>query len=73
MHHCPVPPQQLLSKCDGGSASRSGTIQTLIPSGGITGAAYHGRHAVVWRLRLYPNGGLGFLPNPSSVTPAEEP
>ena len=28
------------------------------------------RHAVVWRLRLQPNGGLGFLPDPSSGEPA---
>ena len=31
---------------------------------------YDGRHAVVWRLRLHPNGGLGFLPDPSSGEPA---
>ena len=67
---CPVPPQQLLNNRDGGGASSSGTIQPLIPSGGITGEPYDGRHAVVWRLRLHPNGGLGFLPDPSSGEPA---
>jgi hypothetical protein len=25
---------------------------------------------VVWRLRLHPNGGLGFLPDPASGEPA---
>jgi hypothetical protein len=67
---CPVPPQQLTANRDGGGASSSGTIQPLIPSGGITGEPYDGRHAVVWRLRLHPNGGLGFLPDPASGEPA---
>ena len=36
----------------------------------FTSGEYDGRHAVVWRLRLHPNGGLGFLPDPSSGEPA---
>ena len=32
--------------------------------------AEDGRHAVIWRLRLHPNGGLGFMPDPSSGEPA---
>ena len=52
------------------SGGTAGVIQPLIPSGGITGEPYDGRHAVVWRLRLHPNGGLGFLPDPSSGEPA---
>jgi hypothetical protein len=70
---CPVPPQQLLNNRDGGGGPLSGpggAIQPLIPSGGISGEAYDGRHAVVWRLRLHPNGGLGLLPDPSSGEPA---
>ena len=47
-----VPPQQLLNNRDGGGGTSSSTIQPLIPSGGITGEPYDGRHAVVWRLRL---------------------
>jgi hypothetical protein len=47
-----------------------GVIQPLIPSGGISGEPYDGRHAVVWWLRLHPNGGLGFMPDPSSGEPA---
>ena len=67
---CPVPPQQLLNNRDGDGASSSGTIQPLIPSGGITGEPYDGRHADIGRLRLHPNGGLGFLPDPASGEPA---
>jgi phage-related tail fiber protein len=51
----------------GGSA---GVIQPLIPSGGISGQPYDGRHAVIWRLRLHPNGGLGLMPDPASGEPA---
>jgi hypothetical protein len=66
---CPVPPQQLLNNRDGGGGT-AGLVQPLIPSGGITGEPYDGRHAVVWRLRLHPNGGLGFMPDPTSGEPA---
>ena len=66
---CPVPPQQLLNNRDGGGGT-GGVIQPLIPSAGISGEPYDGRHAVVWRLRLHPNGGLGFMPDPSSGEPA---
>ncbi len=66
---CPVPPQQLLNHRDGGGGT-GGVIQPLIPSAGISGEPYDGRHAVVWRLRLHPNGGLGFMPDPSSGEPA---
>jgi hypothetical protein len=56
---CPVPPQRLLNNRDGGGGT-GGMVQPLIPSGGISGESYDSRHAVVWRLRLHPNGGLGF-------------
>jgi hypothetical protein len=66
---CPVPPQQLLNNRDGGGGT-GGVIQPLIPSAGISGEPYDGRHAVVWKLRLHPNGGLGLVPDPSSGEPA---
>jgi hypothetical protein len=66
---CPVPPQQLLNNRDGGGGT-GGVIQPLIPSAGISGEPYDGRHAVVWKLRLHPNGGLGFMPDPTSGEPA---
>jgi len=70
---CPVPPAQLTGNRDGGgstAAGSGGAIQPLIPSAGISGEPYDGRHAVVWRLRLHPNGGLGLMPDPTSGEPA---
>ena len=75
---CPVPPSQLLNNRDGGSSTAAGSkaagpagvIQPLIPSAGISGEPYDGRHAVIWRLRLHPNGGLGLMPDPASGEPA---
>lgn len=66
---CPVPPAQLQAKRDGGGGPTSG-IQPLIPTGGLSGEAFDGRHAVAWRLRLHPEGGLGLLPDPASGEPA---
>ncbi len=71
---CPVPPSQLLNNRDGGGGTigggTAGVIQPLIPSAGISGQPYDGRHAVIWHLRLHPNGGLGFMPDPASGEPA---
>ena len=71
---CPVPPSQLLNNRDGGGGTigggTAGVIQPLIPSVGISGQPYDGRHAVIWHLRLHPNGGLGFMPDPASGEPA---
>jgi hypothetical protein len=66
---CPVPPQQISASRDGGGSPGS-AIQPLIPGTGLSGESYDGRHAVVWRLRLHPNGGLGFMPDPTSGEPA---
>ena len=66
---CPVPPSQLLNNRDGGGSTAAGSTT----SGGTTrgsGEPYDGRHAVVWKLRLHPNGGLGFMPDPTSGEPA---
>ena len=65
---CPVPRQQFSGQRNGGTTTAM--VQPLIPGGGLSGEHYDGRHAVVWRLRLHPNGGLGFLPDPSSGEPA---
>ena len=66
---CPVPPRQLLQQRDGGGAPAT-SVQPLIPTGGISGEPFDGRHAVIWRLRLHPSGGLGLLPDPASGEPA---
>jgi len=67
---CPVPPTQLQARRDGGGSSASSSIQPLIPTSGLSGEPFDGRHAVVWRLRLHPDGGLGLLPDPASGEPA---
>jgi hypothetical protein len=61
---CPVPPLQLQRERDGGGTPTDGA-QPLLASGGLAGEAYDGRHAVLWRLRLHPEGGLGLLPDTS--------
>ena len=66
---CPVPPRRLLNNRDGG-ANTAGMVQPLIPSAGLSGEAYDGRHAVVWKLRLHPSGGLGLIPDPLSGEPS---
>ena len=66
---CPVPPSQLSAQRNSGAGS-AGMVQPLIPTAGISGEAYDGRHAVVWKLRLHPQGGLGLLPDPSSGEPS---
>ena len=66
---CPVPPA-LVQQGAGAISDGSGVVQPLVPGDGIAGAVYDGRQAVVWKLRLHPEGGLALLPSPVDGEPA---